>query len=128
MRTQTLEIPIESNVYRVPERLREIDPNLRVTFHVPSQAYRVWGVDGDGDPYILQTFPYLDARVVRAVKRGYWIARNTGAPYTHMLRRQAEEEYALERRRERDLLDLERNVHEDMSGLFRELWPGWRRS
>ncbi len=109
----------------IPERLREIDPALRVLFNTDTQQFEVWGLDKSG-PYLIARFRELDCRVLNAVRYGYWLARNTGAPYTALLRQQAKEDYEAERRRARGLADLERAFREDMRGLFRQLWPGWR--
>ncbi|NPV89125.1 hypothetical protein HPY42_06465 [Coprothermobacteraceae bacterium] len=116
---------METHPLDIPQRLQEIDPELRVLFDTDRQDYTVWGLGRSG-PYILARFRELDCRVLNAVRYGYWLARNTGAPYTALLRQQAQEDYEAERRRQRGLADLERAFREDMRGLFRKLWPGWR--
>lgn len=78
--------PVETNVYLIPERLKEIDPNLKVAFNDKNQSYEVWGVDAMSTPYILSSFKDLDARVVYAIREAYVVAQSTGDPYRHMLR------------------------------------------
>lgn len=120
-----MRVPVESHSMDIPKRLREIDPELRVMYNTERQDYEVWGRDVSG-PYLMARFRELDGRVLDAVRHGYWLAQNTGAPYREMLRQQAKEDYEAERRRARELADLDRAFREDMRGLFRKLWPGWR--
>lgn len=82
-----MRIPLETSVYKIPERLKEIDPSLNVVFNTNTGQYEVWGVDISSTPYILSGFPYLDARVVYTIREAYVVAHSTGDPYKVLLRK-----------------------------------------
>lgn len=120
-----MRLPVETHPIDIPQRLREIDPALRVCFNTETQRYEVWGRDVRG-PYILTTFDELDARVLAKVRKAYFIARSTGAPYRELLREQAKLDYEAERARQRRLEDIEAGFRDDFKYFGRDLYPGWR--
>lgn len=81
-----MRLNVETHVYHIPERLREIDPKLSVKFNTDTQLYEVWGEDIASSPYVLGRFSALDARVVYAVRESYVIAERTGNPYKEILK------------------------------------------
>ncbi len=78
-------IEIESHAADLPRRLKEIDPDLWVAFNTAKGKYQVWGLDLASRPYPLASFDHLDGRVEDAIRRAYWVARNTGNPYRKQL-------------------------------------------
>lgn len=122
----SLRLAVESHVFDLPCRLKELDPTLEVWYNTVSGKYEVWGVDAARQRYCLGAWPFLDARVERAVRRGYWLARNTGDPYRAVIREQDEAEYSEERRLEREREDLPRVVKSETRWLIGGQWRGWR--
>ncbi len=118
-----MRIPVESNVCNIPERLREIDPALRVFYNTDKQKYEVWGLDIRG-PYLMASFPELDARVLASVRYGYFVARSTGAPYRHLLREQAEQDWRAEKDRIARLKDIEDGIRDDLKFMGKPVIQG----
>lgn len=116
---------VDKHVYDIPKRLRKIDGALRVFFNTVTQEYEVWGKDLGGD-YVLASFPYLDQRVISAVRKGYWIANKTGHPWRDFLKdirlRNAHVDEAIDKK----LQELEYSLNDDFRWFGRELHPGWR--
>lgn len=108
-----MRIELRSHVCDIPQRLREIDPALRVYFNSDTQKFEVWGRDIRG-PYLLASFDELDNRAVAAVRRGYFIARNTGEPYRQMLKEQELLDYRAEQARFERLRDIEYGLRDDL--------------
>ena len=117
---------IETHPLDIPQRLREIDPELRVVYDSEQDCYEVWGVDASNTPYILGKWKSLDYRVIVAIMQAYYIARSTGRPYKHMLLEQKRHNERLEEQRRKELAEMGRAMREDMRFLFQKLWPGWR--
>lgn len=107
-------ILIEHSVTEIPERLREIDPELSVYFDTDSRLYEVWGKDKERTPYLLARFNAVDNRMLAAVKKGYWSARQTGRPYKRLLEEQRIKDEIMEKRRQADLEDLNYGVKDDL--------------
>lgn len=107
-------ILITHNVLEIPERLREIDPELRIFYDDRRRKYEVWGADKTRSPYLLSRFDVLDNRALTAIKHAYWIARQNGRPYKDLLRRQSIEDDRLERQRQADLQDLNYGFRDDL--------------
>ncbi|MGQ9698972.1 MAG: hypothetical protein ACUVRO_13395 [Armatimonadota bacterium] len=119
-----MRVQVVAHAYDIPRRLREIDPELTVWYNFATKMYEVVGVDAAGRHYQLGAWPYLDARVERAVRKGYWLARNTGDPYKEVIRQQDEEEY-------RDELQFRKELQEARYGVVDCMrwsggqWRGW---
>lgn len=120
-----MRIPIQRHVLDVPQRLREIDPDLSVVYNQATKKFDVVGKDLYG-PYVLASFDTLDSRVVDSVRRGYFIARNTGAPWKALLREQAELDYLAERDRKKSIQALNEGFRDDMRFAGQSVAPGWR--
>lgn len=121
-----LRLQIRDHVFDIPRRLREIDPDLEVWYNTVSNKFEVWGTDAALRRYCLGSWPYLDVRVERAVRRGYWLAHNTGDPYRALVKTQDELEYKEEKRREREREGLPNLVRGETFWLVRGQWRGWR--
>lgn len=63
-------IPVFTNVYRIPERLKELDENFFVVFNTKKQMFEIHSLANKGDTYGI-TIPLqeLDARVFPIVRR-----------------------------------------------------------
>lgn len=61
---------IESNVFHIPERLREIDPEYFVVYNHSSKQFEVHHKGQIGDTFCLDIpYPELDARTIERVKQ-----------------------------------------------------------
>jgi hypothetical protein len=118
-----MRLPVETHVFDIPQRLREIDPALRVLFNTDKQTYEVWGRDLHG-PYLMASFHELDQRVLTAVRRGYYMARSTGMPYHELLREQEQIDYRAEQARFQRLRDIEYGIRDDLKFMGRPVVPG----
>ena len=115
---------MEHHPLSIPQRLTEIDPDLRVLYDTEEQRYEVWGRDIRG-PYLVTRYAKLHAGLLEDLRQAYRVASSTGRPYKHMLHEQREHNARLERGHRRELADVCRCLREDMAGLSRQLWPGW---
>jgi hypothetical protein len=63
-------IPVETNVYCIPERLKEIDPDFYVVFNTETQKFELHRENHTWDTLELN-IPYdeLDARTIELVKK-----------------------------------------------------------
>ncbi len=63
-------IPMETNVYHIPERLKQYDPRLFVVFNVKKQWFELHSLANKGNSFSL-CIPYseLDARAIYLAKR-----------------------------------------------------------
>lgn len=118
-------LPIEQHVFDVPRRLKEIDPELEVWYNRISGMFEVWGKDAADRLYCLGSWPRLDVRVVHAVRKGYWLAWNTGDPYRAVIREQDELEYKEEKRIEQEREELPNIVRGETRWLTGGQWRGW---
>ncbi|BCV23298.1 hypothetical protein [Gelria sp. Kuro-4] len=116
-------LEVSSHVFDIPERLKEVDPQLRVLFNTDRQQYEVWGRDLYG-PYMLVAFKELDQRALTAVRYGYWVARNTGWPYKHLLQKQADIDYRAEQARYQKLREIEYGLQDDLRFMGRPVIQG----
>ena len=117
-------IEVKTHVYDIPARLKSVDDNLRVFFNTDTQEFEVWGRDLRGE-YQLGSFPYLDARVEREVRIGYWLARNTGRPWKEFLKKLRERRAKEEEAEAKYLRDLDYALDDDFRWFGRTLYPGW---
>lgn len=63
-------LPMFTNVYRIPERLRAMDNQLFVVFNVKSQRYEVHSLANKGSTFsLLVPFRELDARTEEYVRK-----------------------------------------------------------
>jgi len=63
-------VPVFTNTYRIPERLREIDPNLFVVFNASTQGYEIHSLANTGHTFSLNVpFKDLDARLEAFVRK-----------------------------------------------------------
>lgn len=118
-----MRIPVETHVYNIPQRLREIDPALRVFFNTDTQKYEVWGRDLHG-PYLMASFSFLDARVEEAVRKGYHIAHSTGRPYKTLLQEQKIEDEIAEKRWWARLEDIYYGIKDDLKFMGKPVIQG----
>ncbi|WP_026487643.1 hypothetical protein [Caldanaerobius polysaccharolyticus] len=119
-------LEVKTHVYNIPERLKEIDPNLRVFFNTDTQQYEVWGRDLYGE-YELGSFSYLDQRVIRDIRYGYWLANNTGRPWKEFLRQLRRRKDAADEEEVKYWRDLDYALQDDFRWFGRTLYPGWSR-
>jgi|GEM_PF-4059533 hypothetical protein len=119
-------IPIETNAFCIPERLCEIDPNIQVFLDTRRQNYVVMTLDDARVAYRLGAWPYLDQRVIQAIRHAYWIARTTGDPYKQLIRGVDDREY----REDRELTKATEEMFYRHDNNFRYMgqWQGWRAS
>ncbi len=122
-----MRLEIKAHVYGIPRRLREIDRSLRCFFNTATQKYEVWGMDAHFKPYRLGVWDELDQRVLTAVRKGYWLARNTGDPYRYYLRELDEHEENLERQWQKEVSEITYGMQDDFKYFGREVYPGWGR-
>ncbi len=116
-----MRIKVDNHVTGVPERLREIDPDLSVYFNAVTQRFEVVGRDKRG-PYVLGEWPELDNRVVAEVRQGYWVLNHQRKPWRTLLDK-------LRRDRDRMLEEDDRRFAERQADDFRwfgrDLYPGF---
>lgn len=105
-------IDIKTNVFKIPERLKEIDKNLSVKYNTDSDVFEVHGIDNLGD-YILARFKELDCRVIDAVRKGYYLAQS-GHPYRVLLHEQDRLDELAEKERLKRLEDIEYGVRDSL--------------
>ncbi len=118
-----MRLPIETHVYDIPQRLREIDPALRVCFNTDTQKFEVWGRDLCG-PYILAVFDSLDCRAVDAVRKGYFLASSTGQPYKAVMQEHESALALAENARMQRLKDIEYGIRNDLRFIGKMVVPG----
>lgn len=118
-----MRIEIQSHVTDIPQRLREIDPALRVYFNTDKQVFEVWGRDLHG-PYLMASCDDLDERVLRATRYGYYVARNTGYPYKHLLQEQELNDYRAEQARFERLRDIEYGIRDGLKFMGKPVIQG----
>lgn len=118
-----MRVEVRSHVYDIPQRLREIDPALRVCFNTDTQYYEVWGLDLQG-PYLMAKFDALDCRVVDAVRKGYFLANSTGQPYKAVMREHESALALAENARLQRLKDIEYGIKHDLKFLGKPVVPG----
>ncbi len=119
-----MRIPLRTSAYSIPERLKEIDPRLKVYFNTDKQKYEVFGVDAAHQEYHLGEWLYLDQRVLRDVRKGYWLARNTGDPYKQVIRDLDEQDYLEDRQLSKDTEEMAYRVKDRLRWMGGQ-WRGW---
>jgi len=119
-----IRVQIKQHVSDVPRRLVEIDSELEVWYNLFSEMFEVWGKDAADRRYCLGTWPRLDVRVVRAVRKGYWLARNTGDPYRAVIREQNDQEYKEDKRLEQEREELPNIIKGETRWLIGGQWRG----
>lgn len=118
-------IEVVNHVYDIPKRLREIDEALRVFFNTDTQEYEVRGNDLNGE-YVLGSFPYLDCRVLSTVRKGYWLVNNKSRPWKEFLKQIRQHNERLDVVVQKELLDVEAGLQDDLKWIGRNLYQGWR--
>jgi len=97
-------IPVFTNVYRIPERLRTIDSNLFVVFNIKTKRYEIHSLANMGDTLSLNVpFRELDARCEDFVKK-YDLKRHGRKIYQELDKQNEELEKSMERKRKNDML------------------------
>jgi len=119
-------LEVKTHVYDIPKRLKEIDKNLKVFFNTDTQEYEIWGRDLQGE-YLVASFPYLDQRVVREVRIGYWMADNKSRPWKEFLHKLRNRRDEVEEADAKFLRDLDYALNDDFRWFGRTLYPGWSR-
>ncbi len=110
--------PVYSNVYSIPERLKQYDPNIFVVWNAKRLRYEVHSLANVGDTFGLAVpFDDLDARIEEFVWRND--ARRRGI---QKLMKEVDEKNAeLERQNERQRSN-------DLNAMAREMRPHFRKA
>lgn len=119
-----VKVKIEHHVLDIPERLKEIDPDLKVLYDTNKDIFELWGVDKNQSPYFMASFTELDNRILTNVRRAYFFARNTKGPYQHLLHEQEEEESREDARRLQREDDIYHGMREDLNFMGKEVGIG----
>lgn len=104
-------IPMFSNIFCIPERLRRNDPNLFVVFNKATQKYEIHSLDNKGDSFSLQVpFKELDARTEEFVKK-YDLRRHGMKIYREIDEHNERLEEQNRRQRSNDIYDMAREIY-----------------
>lgn len=114
------------HVCSIPERLRELDPTLRVFFNPDTQKYEIWSIDAAQEGYCLGDFSVLDARVVAAVRKGMWLMHNKVRPWREFLGEIRENNAKLDEDSSKYLRELEGDAVDAFKYFGTTLYPGWQ--
>lgn len=117
-------IEVKTHVYDIPRRLKEIDPNLKVFYNTDTGEYEIRGIDRMGE-YILGSYSYLDQRVERDIRIGYWMVNNLSRPWKAFLQKLREERERLEAQESKYFEELDYALKDDFRWFGRTLYPGW---
>lgn len=104
-------IPVYTNVYFVPERLKRIDPNLFVVFNRRTQKHEIHSLANIGDTFaLLVPFSELDGRCEQHVKK-FDLKRHGKEIFRRMEEKNEELERANERQHKNDLQSIAREMY-----------------
>ncbi|MBO8161337.1 MAG: hypothetical protein H0Z24_06835 [Thermosipho sp. (in: Bacteria)] len=110
-------ILVKTNVYEIPERLKEYDDSFFVVFNTRTKKYEVHSTDNIGNTYCL-TVPYneLDCRTLELVKRGDIKARGMKA----IIREIDEHNEKIEKKNKREFHNWVQDVARETQWHFRK--------
>jgi len=118
-------VELTSHVFDIPERLRELDPTLRVFFNSDTQKYEIWGLDEAREEYCLGEFSVLDCRVVAEVRKGIWLMCNKVRPWQEFLARIRAHNTELGEESDQYLRELEADAADAFKYFGTTLYPGF---
>lgn len=109
--------PIHTNTCRIPERLREMDPNLFVVLNRKTNRFEIHSLANYGDTFsLLCPFDELDSRIESHVAK-YDLKRHGMRIYHEMARKEEEAKRAEERDRQNRVETLSREIHKPVRKL-----------
>jgi len=109
--------PVFSNVCFIPERLRQVDPNLFVVLNTITQRFEVHSLANIGNTFsLLVPFSELDGRIEEHVKK-FDLRRHGKHIFQEMEAKNEERERALERERANRARILADELHKPVRKL-----------